>query len=297
MRILMIYNPVSGLSGSRGTRIGNALFRLGENDGDVVVYQTKSKDDGAEYLAKHSDEKYDMIVVSGGDGTLHEIVNAVMKLGIDSKIGYLPSGSTNDYAKNLGITQRNSVENLFNPKIRELDLGLFNGEYFTYVAAFGLCTDIPYSTPQSLKNSMGYLAYLLEGAKELTDMKPIRIKCKTDKELIEDTFVVGLITNALCVGGMKRRDSETKLDDGLMEYVFIKFPQNIIDVRNIVFRLLNSMFDEKYMYYGSSSSFVIDSEEMTWTLDGESSGQATSHTEIKTCRKALKIAVGKGRNE
>lgn len=289
----MIYNPVSGISGSRGTRIGNALFRLGQSDGDIVVYQTKSKGDGEEYLRTHSDEKFEMIVVSGGDGTLHEIVNAIAKLGIDSVVGYLPAGSTNDYAKNLGISQRNSVENLLNPQIRELDLGRFNGEYFTYVAAFGLCTDIPYSTPQSLKNSMGYLAYLLEGAKELTDMKPIRMKCRTDKGMVEDTFVVGLITNALSVGGMKRRGSNAKLDDGMMEYVFVKFPQNIIEVQNIVFRLLNSMFDEKYMYYGSSSSFVIDSEEMTWTLDGESSGQATSHVEIETCRNALKIAVGK----
>lgn len=252
----------------------------------------KSKGDGYGFLASKDDmEEYDTLIVCGGDGTLHEMVDASLKLGFSGCLGYVPFGSCNDYASNLGINARNAVRNIVKGATKCLDVGNLNGEFFNYVAAFGILTDVPYSTPQDMKNSIGYLAYVLEAAKEITDMRPIHIKCETDYSIIDDDILVGIITNTLSVGGVKLKEDEISLDDGLMEYVFIKYPQNLFDLQNTVFCLMNMRFDSKYMYVGQSKHFVIDSDRMQWTLDGENGGY-TEHALVETRKAALRIIVG-----
>lgn len=293
MKALLIYNPVSGKSINREAHLGKNILELGAGDIEVTAYQMKEKGDGARYLQEEDISRYDMVLAGGGDGTLHEIVDGMLKLSEEKRklIGYLPAGSTNDYAKNLGINPDNAVDVIINKKIARLDVGEFNGEHFNYVAACGYFTDLPYSTPQDMKNTLGYLAYILEGVKELADMKSYRIRCETDSSIIEDDIVVGVIANTLSVGGVRLKDDLAKLDDGLMEYVFIKYPQNVFDIQNIIFLLMNSRYDPKYMHYGQSKSFKIISDEMAWTLDGEAGGVA-SLANITTCEKQLEIIVG-----
>lgn len=293
MKLLLIYNPVSGKSNNRDSRLGKEILELGKEGYDVMVHRIKEKGEGAKYINENDISAYDLVAVQGGDGTLHEIVDGMLKLKEDLRkpIAYLPAGSTNDYAKNLGITQANAIKNIFNNDIRTLDVGVFNGEHFNYVAGFGFFTDIPYSTPQNIKNSLGYLAYVLEGAKELTEMKAYRLRCETDSAIIEDDILIGIITNTLSVGGMKLKEDIAKLDDGILEYIFIKYPQNLFEIQNIIFLLMNSKFDHRYMYYGQSKSFKIESEPMSWTLDGEDGGNVSS-AEIHVCEKVLNIVVG-----
>jgi len=291
MNILLVYNPVSGKSGSRESRFGHALIELGKDNRAITLYQMKSKGDGAEYLKSIDINSFDLIVGCGGDGTLHEIVDATMKLDYQGDIGYVPFGSTNDYATNLGINASNAVDNIIAHKVHKLDVGEFNGEHFNYVAAFGYFTDIPYVTPQEIKNSIGYLAYVLEGVKELTDMKPIHLRCETDSDIIDDDVLVGIITNTLSVGGVKLAEGNAQLDDGLLEYVFIKYPRNIIDFQNTLLALMSNGFDNKYMYHGQSANFRIESEKIQWTLDGEDGG-FSEVANITTHQGALKIIVG-----
>lgn len=292
MKILLVYNPVSGKSGSRESRFGRTLLELGKDNNEITVYQMKSKGDGYGFLAsKKNMEEYDTLIVCGGDGTLHEMVDASLKLGFKGKLGYVPFGSCNDYASNLGISERNAVKNIVKRVTKSLDVGNLNGEFFNYVAAFGILTDVTYSTPQNMKNSIGYLAYVLEAAKEITDMKPIHIRCETDDTIIDDDILVGIITNTLSVGGVKLKEEAISLDDGLMEYVFIKYPQNLFDLQNTVLCLMNMRFEPKYMYSGQSKHFSIDSDRMQWTLDGEDGGY-TEHALVDTHKAALEIIVG-----
>lgn len=291
MKILLIYNPVSGKSVNREARLGKTLMQLGEKYGAITVYQMKAKGDGARFMADKGIDRYELIIGCGGDGTLHEIVDGAMQLGFTGDIGYIPSGSTNDYASNLGINSNNAVDNLLEHKIKKLDLGNFNGEYFNYVAAFGFFTDIPYVTPQNIKNSLGYLAYVLEGIKEIADMKPIRLKCETDSAIIEDDILVGVITNTLSVAGKHLNEDMAKLDDGMLEYIFVRYPRNILDIQNTILALMNGRFENKYMYYGQSKSFHIESEKMQWTLDGEDGG-FSEVADITTHQQKLNIIVG-----
>lgn len=291
MKILFIYNPVSGKSGSRINRFGKALFELGKGDNEITVYQMKYKGDGARYLKTVDANAYDLILGCGGDGTLHEIVDGALNVGYTHDIGYVPFGSTNDFANNLGIESNNAVDIILNHNVQLLDVGKFNNEHFNYVAAFGFFTDIPYSTPQNVKNSLGYMAYLLEGIKELTDMKSYRFRCETDSAIIEDDILVGIITNTLSVAGVKLKDHMAKLDDGMLEYVFIKYPRTLLDIQNTIFALVNNKFDNRYMYYGHSENFKISSDLMQWTLDGEDGGTHDT-VNIITEKQALKIIVG-----
>lgn len=291
MKVLLVYNPVSGKSGNREHNLGTIVFELGKKYNEITVYRTRDKGDGAEYIKNADMSDCKLMVVSGGDGMLHEMVNQAVKIGFKGLIGFIPSGSVNDYARNIGINEYNAINNIIKGKSRKLDLGKFNNEYFNYVAAFGQFTPISYTTPQDVKNSIGHLAYLLEGIKELSDAKSIRFCCETDDEMIDDDMLVGIITNTLSVGGVKLRNSMARLDDGLMEYIFIKYPQNLLDLQNTIFALLNGKFDKKYMYHGSSKRFVITTEMIEWNLDGESGG-STDYAVIETCPKALNIIVG-----
>jgi YegS/Rv2252/BmrU family lipid kinase len=288
MKYLLIYNPVSGRSNNRINKIGKCVFELGKEGDVITVYQTAGKGDGARYMWDNDIDKYDVVIVCGGDGTLHEIVDGAIKCGYKGNLGYIPFGSTNDYARALGINSTNAIKVILEGNVNKLDLGILNSEHFNYVAAFGCFTDITYTTPQVMKNGIGYLAYLLESVKALKDIKPIHIKCKTDNDEIDDDIIVGLVTNALSVGGMRIKAIRAKLDDGKLEYVFIKYPSNLIDLQNTLLALVNNKLTDRYMYYGHSSSFIIDSDEIDWNLDGESGGKST-HAEISVLPKALSI--------
>ena len=293
MHNLLIYNPVSGRANFKTEQLGKIIYELTCKGDELTVYQTQSKGDARRYLSGISPEQYDKIICRGGDGTLHEMVNGLMENHLDMPLGYIPSGSTNDYAKNLGINPRNAVQCIRQAYVHRIDIGNFNGEFFNYVAAFGAFTNVSFMTSQKVKNSLGYLAYLLEGVKHLSDIKPYHVKCQLDDKMIEDDVVVGMITNAFSVEGVKNKnDGKTKLDDGLMEYIFIKMPKNIMDLQTMVTSLVNYEVHEGLMYFGHSKSFRIQSDEMAWTLDGEAGG-VFEDVEIHTHQQALKMIVKK----
>ena len=216
MHSLLIFNPVSGKKEARTEKLGKIVESLTQEGNELTVYQTRGKGDAREYIQLLKEKNYDRIICCGGDGTLHEVVNGVMHQKKEyTVIGYIPMGSTNDYAKNLGITRNNALKCLMENTMCTIDVGCLNGEYFNYVAAFGVFTNVPFVTPQQMKNTFGYFAYLLEGMKQLTDITSKHINFQIDGKYIEDEIILGMITNAFFVAGVKNFNSHVvKLDDG-----------------------------------------------------------------------------------
>ncbi len=294
MHSLLILNPVSGKKESREERIGQIICRLTQDGNEVTVCQTRGKGDAREYAASAPEGVYDRIVCCGGDGTLHEVINGLMKRKEQLPVGYIPMGSTNDYAKNLGITKKNALQCLEENRAKYIDIGCLNGEYFNYVAAFGAFTSVSFNTPQQMKNAFGYFAYLLEGIKQLADVSPKHIRFCVDGTEQEEDIILGMVTNAFSVAGMKNLNKkQVRLDDGQMEYLFIKYPKNFLELQTIIAQLLNEKVDERYIYYGQFKMLRMETEPMEWTVDGENGG-LHEFVEIEAVPQKVKIVGMKG---
>lgn len=289
MHDLLILNPVSGKKELREERIGKIVTSLAQNGNEVTVCQTRGKGDAREYALSAPEGVYDRIVCCGGDGTLHEVINGLLRRSEQLTVGYIPMGSTNDYARNLGINKKNAIPCLAENHARYIDIGCLNGEYFNYVAAFGAFTGVSFNTPQQMKNTFGYFAYLLEGMKQLADVKPKHIRFCVDGTEREDDIILGMVTNAFSVAGMKNLNrNQVKLDDGQLEYLFIKYPKNFLELQTTIAQLLGEKVDERYMYYGQFSKMTMKSEPMEWTMDGENGGIHES-VEITAVTRQIKI--------
>lgn len=288
-KILFIFNPTAG----RG-RVKSRLFEIVDTfvkfGYKVSVYPTQQKGDAISILAKDKDQ-YDLLVCAGGDGTLNEIVTGQMHASMSVPIGYIPAGSMNDVGHSFKISRniKSALHTILTGKPYAMDIGRFNDKYFIYVAAFGAFTDISYTTSQKNKNVIGNLSYYLEGIKKISDLKPRHVRVQYDDQVIEEDFLIGLITNSLYIGGFKNLNyDKTSLNDGLLELLLVKMPKNIFDLEAIVSALINYKINENYMYYVQTPKVSVSSEKMEWTLDGEFGG-AYENVEIENCNKAIHI--------
>ena len=213
---------------------------------------------------------------SGGDGTIDEVVTGMMKRQEKNPIGYIPTGTTNDFANSLHIPRNllGAADNAVNGVVFPCDVGKFNDGTFVYIAAFGLFTDVSYETKQGMKNVLGHLAYVLEGTKRLFNVPSYRIRVTHDDEVIEDEFIYGMVTNSRSVGGFRNMvGKQVVFDDGLFEVTLIKTPKNPIALQEIIAALLIEQVDTKHMYSFKTGKIEFESlEEISWTLDGEYGG-------------------------
>ena len=211
-------------------------------------------------------------------------------------IGYIPTGTTNDFANSLHIPKNllEAADNAVNGEVFPCDVGRFNDDIFVYIAAFGLFTDVSYETRQEVKNVLGHLAYVLEGTKRLFNVPSYRIKFTHDGESVEDEFIFGMVTNSRSVGGFRSMiGRQVVFDDGLFEVTLIKTPKNPLELQEIVAALLIEQIDTKYMFTFRTGEIAFESlEEIPWTLDGEYGG---SHDEviIQNYKQELSIMVPK----
>ena len=292
-RLLFIYNP----------RAGKELLKPNISDivdifviagYEVVIYPTQAYRDAYKKVLKYESEEYDLIVCSGGDGTLDEVVSGMMKRSSREPIGYIPTGTTNDFANSLKIPRNimEAADNAVNGSVFSCDVGRFNDDIFVYIAAFGLFTDVSYQTKQEMKNILGHVAYLLEGTKRIFNVPSYRIKVTHDDEVIDDEFVFGMVTNSRSVGGFRNMIGKNVVfDDGLFEVTLVKTPKNPIALQEIIAALLIEQIDTKHMYTFKTGRIMFESlEEIPWTLDGEFGG---SHDEvtIENLQKELKLMV------
>ncbi len=290
--MLFIYNPRAGKAQIRSNLLD--IIDIFVKDGyEVTVRPTQARGDAIE-ATKNKKEKYDIVACSGGDGTLDEVVTGMMQCEKKVPIGYVPAGSTNDFAISLNVPKNMiaAANTIVDGETFACDVGQFNDDTFVYIAAFGLFTEVSYATDQQMKNLLGHMAYLLEGVKSLSQMKSYKIRATVDGEVIEDEFIYGMITNSVSVGGFKRiTGNNVELDDGLFEVTLIKRPMNPIELNRVMAALLDRDIDAECMYCFKAKEVKIESEEaVSWTLDGEYGGD---HTEvsIKNLHKALEIRV------
>ena len=291
MKTLFIYNPYAG-----HVQIKQSLWtivkELSSVYKDLNIYASQEPKDVMNYLKKNS-SNYDLIIISGGDGTLSEAVNGIMTNKVKPKIAYIPARSTNDYASSLKLpsNMEKCVELITHPKEdKQIDIGKFNNDYFVYIAAFGAFTDVAYSTPQDIKNVLGHLAYVLNGINSLSKIKSYKLKVTINNEVLEDKFIYGMVTNTLSVGGTYRLDKKiVKLDDGLFEVMLIKSPKDLIELSEIAAFLIDQKQSTNLVKTYTTNKLIIESKKETpWTLDGEYGGSPNKAI-IKNINKALTL--------
>lgn len=292
-RLLLIINPKSG-KGSIRNRLLDVTDIFIKAGYDVTIYISQKPYD-ARQRVNRSANFFDLVVCSGGDGTLDEVMSGMMECSERCPIGYLPSGSTNDFANSLKLPKNliTAAETITKENEFSVDIGKFNDDYFVYIAAFGLFTDVSYETNQDMKNVLGHMAYLLEGAKKLTAIRSYHLRAKLDGDLIiEGDFAFGMITNSMSVGGFRNiTGKNVKLDDGVFEVTLVRMPQNLMDVQAILTCLLTRNADDKHFFQTTVSSIELTFETpVAWTLDGEYGGDHTQ-VSVENLSRALTLLV------
>lgn len=293
--MLFIYNPNAG-KGLLKAKLSDVIDIFVKADYEVVVYPTQSYKDAYRKITHIDSDDYDMVVCSGGDGTLDEVVTGMMKKPKDKRIpiGYIPTGTTNDFASSLHISRDilKAADVCVHGKKFSCDVGTFNEDIFIYVAAFGLFTDVPYQTDQKLKSALGHAAYVLEGVKRLSNIPSYHIKVTTEQGVIEEEFMIGMITNSRSVAGFRGiTGSDVVFDDGEFEAMLIKKPKNLVELGEIITALLDEKFNTKYMYTFKTGDVLFESvDEIPWTLDGEFGGEH-AQVHITNKKQALTLMV------
>lgn len=295
-KILFIYNPMSGQK-TISSQLGMIVDYFCKHGYVPTVYATQKQGD-ARYKVREYAKFFDEIVVSGGDGTLDEVVSGLLRSDTNSIIGYIPTGSTNDFSRSLNIPTdiKKATKLSVNGQIMDIDLGKFNSKFFTYVAAFGSFAQVSYETEQSMKNIFGRFAYILEGVKTVSNLKSYHAKITIDEEEFEGDFIHFMATNSVSVGGFNNfYKKNIGLDDGIFESVLVKKPNGLLELNSIIEGLRSNKENENIIFRSGSSFKVKSDEKIDWTLDGDFGGSYTK-SEVKVLNMAVKFRTGFSRD-
>lgn len=276
-KLLFIVNPRAGKLRSRAP-LFDAVSIFCTAGYLVSVMETAGRGDATQIAAKNGAE-YDLVVCCGGDGTLSETVAGLLTLKKPPMIGYIPAGTTNDFASCIHLPKSPALA----AKIavggigKSVDIGGFNDNIFVYVASFGAFSEASYNASQSSKNALGPFAYFLEGIKDLTNIRPYSLKIEADGEILDGDYVYGSVSNSTSIGGFVKLDpNEVTMDDGKMELLLIRNPKNPIELQNVAAAFLSQHFDHKGIVYRHVSEIKIHTESnVQWALDGEFNPGAT----------------------
>lgn len=299
-KLLFVYNPHSGKCQIL-THLAEIIDIFTKSGYEVTAHPTQARDDAMETVKRRAAD-FDLIVSSGGDGTTNETIKGIMESGCNIPVGIIPAGTMNDFASSIGIPKYmpDAAHVIAEGTPRYVDIGAFNGRYFTYVAAFGVFTQVSYATDQQLKNTWGALAYMTAAVREalqrgeLNQKYSITIEC--NGQTIKDDFIFGMVSNSLSVGGIKGlAGNDVQMNDGIFEGIFIKKPSSLIELQQTLNALIRKEFDAPYFYYFKSSDFKFYTDgSVPWTLDGEYGG-AEKDICVKVVHDALRIMVDSGK--
>jgi len=258
------------------TNMYHVLDTFEANGYETTIRITQQSKDPTHIIEEMPDDVYDLLVCCGGDGTLDEVINGIMRRGIQIPIGYIAAGSTNDFGRTINIPKSIKQAALTAVSGEEFicDVGKLNDEYFIYVAAFGILSSITYETNQKYKNMIGYFAYVLSGIAELSSVKSYNMKFVLDDDTVSGEFLFGMVSNSESVGGFKGiTGKDVSLNDGVFEVTLIRKPKLFVEVQGIISALLTHKKENKYIYTAKTREIHIKcSEPMTWNLDGENGG-------------------------
>ena len=298
-KLLFIINPNAGMR-KAARMLPEILSVFNRADYDVRVYVTAEAGDATRAVETMA-EGSDLVVCSGGDGTFNETITGLMRANLQMPVGYIPSGSTNDFAASLQIPSdpveaaRQVVEGTTN----FYDLGRFGQRYFSYVASFGAFTKVSYSTPQSVKNLLGHMAYLLEGMQEISQIRKHHVKLTLDDgEILEDDYIFGAICNSTSVGGIMTLDpGQVDLKDGKFEVLLIQAPKSWQEISECLLAVQKQQYNSTMMTFRSASRILVEADpEMPWTLDGEKE-EGHRLVEIQNLQQAIPIIQKKEKED
>ena len=291
-KLLMIVNPRAGKSKSHGP-LFDAAALLSQAGYLLSIHMTTAPGDAVE-TAKREGGRYDLVVAVGGDGTLNEVASGLAQLRKPPLLGYLPQGSTNDFAASLRISGDpvESAAAIVRNVPRQLDMGTWNGRSFLYVASFGAFTRTSYAAPQAAKNALGHFAYILEGMKDLNTLRPYQVRLTADGETLDGEYLFGAVCNSTSIGGLMKLDPErVVLDDGLFEMLLVPSPKTAADLQSLVYALLNQEYDSQGLIFRHVSSIHVETaEELPWSLDGEYAPSAPA-VDIENHRQQLTMLL------
>lgn len=290
-KLLFLVNPHAGKAAIRGKLL--SVLEVFSQAGYRPTVCLSQRSGELTEVARWEAEDYDLVVCSGGDGTLNETINGLMHLEHPPVLGYVPAGTTNDFAASLGIPKQieKAAAVAVSGRAVQVDVGRFNDRYFSYVAAFGAFTDVTYATPQEYKNALGRLAYLIEGAQRLGSLKTWRLRLEYDTGCTEGDFLLGLVSNSSYVAGLPvgKMVDDISMTDGLMEVTLVRKPSNISDLQKTAKSLLQGELDSELLLSVKTRRLRLVAEEpIPWTLDGEYGG-AETRADIENLPRALTI--------
>lgn len=292
-KLFLVMNPCSGKKRANKV-LAEIIDVFNRADYEVTAYMTAARGDATRAAAERAAD-FDRIVCIGGDGTLNEVIAGLHEVGQQTPIGYIPAGSTNDFASSLGLPKDllDAARLAATGEPRKLDIGSFNGRCFSYVASFGAFTRTSYATPQGMKNALGHVAYLLAGAKELTSIRSTHMRfVLADGTSFEDDYIFGVISNSTSVAGLLTLSPDlVDLNDGLFELLLIRKPHSLLELSDCVLALTTQEYHTPMLTMVSTGRVEIDCpSELDWTLDGEyAAGQA--HCVVENLHDAIRVIV------
>ena len=270
-KMLFIMNPFAGVK--RANRhLADILLTFTQAGYEVITHMRRGRA-AATAVTREKGKDVDLVVCCGGDGTLNETITGLLSAGADTPIGYIPAGSTNDFASSLKLPTNilKAAQTIVEGEPVSYDVGRFGGRYFSYVASFGAFTRSSYATPQNVKNALGHTAYVLSGITELSQIRNEHVKMEIDGQTVEGDFLFGAICNSTSVGGILTLDpKQVDMGDGLFEILLVRAPENLGEIHECIQALQSQKYNCAMLTFRSAQKVRIFADpEMPWTLDGE----------------------------
>ena len=294
-KMLFIINPCAGTK--RANRYMMQLLEIFSAAGYLVTTFITQGQGDALNAARELSGDMDLVVCCGGDGTFNETVSGILALGKQIPVGYIPAGSTNDFATSLELPLDvlEAAEHIVQGQPVQFDVGLFNDRYFTYIASFGAFTKASYSTAQNVKNALGHTAYVLSGISELSQIRDIHACVEVDGEQIEGDFLLGAVCNSTSVAGILTLDeSVVDLQDGKFEVLLVRAPKTLAEVNECIRAIQNKTYDCTMLTFRSGAHITVTMEQPEdWTLDGEFQ-RGNPVVQFKNCNRALTLMIKEG---
>lgn len=290
-KLLFIYNQTAG-TGKVRARLGDIVEQFAARGYEVTLHPTTGPGDATAFARTRAGE-FDRIVCAGGDGTLSEVVTGLLDAENAPPLGYIPTGTTNDFSRTLGLPGAivEAAKCAASGVPGAVDVGLFNGRPFVYVAAFGLFSDVSYTTPQKMKNSLGHLAYVLSGIPQLASITSYHMRVAYDDVEIEDDFIYGMVSDTVTVGGILDLNRDTvRVNDGQFEGLLVKMPRNLAELNELVVALRKQEYEGKVVGFQAERVTITCDTEVPWTLDGEYGGACT-RAEISVLPRAVTLVT------
>lgn len=289
-KLLLVMNPYAGMR--KGKRyLADVVELFNRADYLVLTHMTAGQGDCARVVERMARD-VDLVVCAGGDGIFNEAVTGLMRSGCEVPIGYLPCGSTNDFAASLNISTNvvQAAKDILDGVPTAVDVGRFGERYFTYVASFGAFTKASYATPQNVKNALGHMAYLLEGIQELSQIRRTHVRLELEDRVIEDDFLFGAVSNSTSVGGILTLSPKlVDLQDGKFELLLVRAPRDAIEVAECIRALRTQKYNCAMITFLSTDRLTVKADpQMVWTLDGERADGA-EQIQVKNIHRAIRL--------